>query len=137
MTDSITKPRHPGGRKKGGRNKVNKETLKIAKRVEMRKKGNVMPLEYMLTRMNDESAPRAERNYMAVSAAPYCHTKQTNLNISSNASLSVNFAGREMTLEEMQASYRQILSASPEDLLKTIEGEAVRLVADQSEDEEA
>lgn len=128
--------KHPGGRKKGGTNKLTKATLAIAKKVELKKKGNVLPLEYMLDRMNDEKAPRAERNYMAVSAAPYCHQKQTSLNISGNATLNVNFAGREMSLEEMQASYRQILSATPDQLLKTIEGEAVRMVADETSDED-
>lgn len=130
------KPKYRGGRKKGGKNRLTKENLKIAKKVESKAKGNVVPLEYMLDRMNDPNAPRHERNYMAVSAAPYCHQKQNSINISSNAVLNVNFAGREMTLEEMQASYRQILSATPEELLKTIEGEAVRMIVDQSEDED-
>lgn len=128
--------KHPGGRKKGGTNKLTRATLAIAKKVEAKKVGNVLPLEYMLDWMNNPNAPRAERNYMAVSAAPYCHMKQSNINISSSASLTVNFAGREMSLEEMQASYRQILSATPDQLLKTIEGEAVRMVADETSDED-
>jgi hypothetical protein len=105
----------------------------------MEAQGKQLPLEYMLRIMNDEDAPASRRDYMAVSAAPYCHQRQTNFNIRSDMPLSVNFAGREMSLEEMQASYRQILTATPEALRKTIEGESVRMIADQTQtkDEDA
>jgi hypothetical protein len=43
--------------------------------------GGEMPLAYMLRVMRDESVPRAERMEAAAKAAPYCHAKLANVEL--------------------------------------------------------
>jgi len=60
----------PGaGRKKGGHNRLTDEALSKAKR------GGILPLDYLLKVMRDESGDDARRIDAAKAAAPYCHAK--------------------------------------------------------------
>lgn len=62
-------PRPGAGRKPGS---INRATAEARKRAE---EGGVLPLDFMLNHMRDESAPMAERLDMAKAAAPYVHAK--------------------------------------------------------------
>ena len=62
-----------GGRKKGSKNKVNRQQ-------ELRKaaaQGGMTPLEYMLDVMRDGKAKNERRDEMAKAAAPYLHARRT------------------------------------------------------------
>lgn len=63
-----------GARPNAGRPKgaINKATQKAR---EMAEAGGIMPLEFMLQVMRDETADRAERLDMAKAAAPYVHPR--------------------------------------------------------------
>src|SRR5260370_41698092 len=58
-----------GGSKKGSRNKRPRELIE---RIEA---SGLVPLEYMLSVMRDESAPPERRDEMAKAAAPFVHPK--------------------------------------------------------------
>jgi hypothetical protein len=58
-----------GGRKKGSRNKRPRELIE---RIEA---SGLVPLEYMLSVMRDESAAPERRDDMAKAAAPYVHAR--------------------------------------------------------------
>ncbi len=66
--------KHGGARSGAGRkrNTVNKATAKAREKAEA---GGILPLDYMLARMRDESADDADRDDMAKAAAPYIHAK--------------------------------------------------------------
>ena len=61
--------RKTGGRKKGSRNKRPRELIE---RIEA---SGLVPLEYMLSVMRDESAPPERRDEMAKAAAPFVHPR--------------------------------------------------------------
>lgn len=62
--------RTPGaGRKKGVPNKITVE------RERMLAASGLMPLDYMLAVLRDESEPVERRSWAANAAAPYCHPK--------------------------------------------------------------
>jgi hypothetical protein len=61
--------RKTGGRKKGSRNKRPRELIE---RIEA---SGLLPLEYMLSVMRDETAPPERRDDMAKAAAPFVHPK--------------------------------------------------------------
>jgi hypothetical protein len=64
----------PGaGRKPGA---INKATAKAREAAEA---GGIMPLEFMLSVMRDETAERSERLDMAKAAAPYVHAKLSSI----------------------------------------------------------
>ena len=60
-----------GGRKKGTPNKVTLERERV-----LAAEG-LMPLEYMLRVLRDETASRDDRKWAANGAAPYCHPRLT------------------------------------------------------------
>ena len=62
-------PRPGAGRKPGA---INKATAEARERAEA---GGVLPLDFMLSIMRDETAKREERLDMAKAAAPYVHAK--------------------------------------------------------------
>lgn len=59
------------GRKPGSKNKE-AEVVKISAQL---KAGDMTPLAYMLSVINDPNAPYTRRDSMAVMAAPYVHAK--------------------------------------------------------------
>lgn len=60
----------PGaGRKKGGKNQATREAMAEAA------KGGVLPRDYMLGVMRDETQPVERRDRMAAAVAPYVHPK--------------------------------------------------------------
>jgi hypothetical protein len=61
-----------GGRKPGSKNKINR-AADLRKAAEA---GGMLPLDYMLKVMRDETAPDLRRDDMAKSAAPYLHAKR-------------------------------------------------------------
>jgi hypothetical protein len=61
--------RKTGGRKKGSRNKRPRELLE---RIEA---SGLVPLDYMLSVMRDETAPVERRDEMAKAAAPFVHPR--------------------------------------------------------------
>jgi len=63
--------RKTGGRQKGSKNKKKREVIQRAK------DAGLMPLDYMLQVMRDETQPPERRDDMAKSAAPYLHPKRT------------------------------------------------------------
>jgi hypothetical protein len=64
----------PGaGRKPGA---INKATAKAREAAEA---GGMMPLDFMLSVMRDDTAERSERLDMAKAAAPYLHAKLTSI----------------------------------------------------------
>jgi hypothetical protein len=65
-----------GGRRKGGRNKKTRE------QVERAEASGVVPLDYMLAIMRDETAPLDLRCDMAKAAAPFVHPRLTATKIS-------------------------------------------------------
>lgn len=65
----------PGaGRPKGSRNKTRIETPADIQRAAAYE--NMTPLDYMLMVMNDKAVDVERRDRMAVSAAPYCHSRK-------------------------------------------------------------
>jgi len=129
--------REGAGRKKGSIERITRASLRIAAGFKAR--GKELPLEYMLHVMNDPNAPVERRDYMAVSAAPYCHQKQAAVAISAEGNQSVNIAVRDMSLQDMQAAFRQLREATPEELdqqLKLITGRATRIEDDDAEHDE-
>ena len=64
-----------GGRQKGT---LNKRTAEMLAEIEA---GGEMPLAYMLRVMRDESVPMAGRMEAAARAAPYCHAKLANVEL--------------------------------------------------------
>ena len=63
------KGRKTGGRQKGSTNKKTREVIEKAE------KEGVMPREYMLNIMRDESADPDRRDDMAKAVAPYLHPR--------------------------------------------------------------
>jgi hypothetical protein len=61
--------RNGAGRKRGVRNKKTKELLEAVAA------SGIVPLDYMLAVMRDETAPDERRDAMAIAAAPYCHPR--------------------------------------------------------------
>jgi len=69
----------PGERRGGGqKGTLNKRTAEILAEIEA---GGEMPLAYMLRVMRDESLPMAGRMEAAARAAPYCHAKLANVEL--------------------------------------------------------
>ena len=69
----------PGERRGGGqKGTLNKRTAEILAEIEA---GGEMPLAYMLRVMRDESVPMAGRMEAAARAAPYCHAKLANVEL--------------------------------------------------------
>ena len=68
------------GERRGGRQKgtLNKRTAEMLAEIEA---GGEMPLAYMLRVMRDESVPMAGRMEAAARAAPYCHAKLANVEL--------------------------------------------------------
>ena len=68
------------GERRGGRQKgtLNKRTVEMLAEIEA---GGEMPLAYMLRVMRDESVPMAGRMEAAAKAAPYCHAKLANVEL--------------------------------------------------------
>jgi hypothetical protein len=62
--------RRGAGRKKSG---LGERTRALAEQAVVR--GAKLPLEYMLRVLEDETAPQARRDLMAIQAAPYCHPR--------------------------------------------------------------
>lgn len=76
MTDPKSKrggARPNAGRKPGARNKATQAA------VEQCKATGVTPLEFMLSRMRDDTAPMPDRMDMAKAAAPYVHSKLSSI----------------------------------------------------------
>lgn len=69
----MAKGRKTGGRTKGTPNKTN------AQREAEIKASGLTPLEFMLSRLRDESAPEEVRQWAAEKAAPYVHPKLSNI----------------------------------------------------------
>jgi len=68
------------GERRGGRQKgtLNKRTAEMLAEIEA---GGEMPLAFMLRVMRDESVPMAGRMEAAARAAPYCHAKLANVEL--------------------------------------------------------
>lgn len=64
-----------GGKRAGAGRKPGSTTRFQREQVERAKAGGLMPLDYMLEVMRDETVPRSERLDAAKSAAPYVHSK--------------------------------------------------------------
>jgi hypothetical protein len=63
--------RKTGGRQKGARNRATAEARAVAEAT------GILPLDYMLSVMRDESLDRATRMDAAKAAAPYLHPKMS------------------------------------------------------------
>jgi hypothetical protein len=76
MTTPTGRP-HGGKREGAGRpfGSTNHKSRQIV--VEAVRNGDIMPLDYLLATMRDETAPHRERLQAAAIAAPYCHPKLT------------------------------------------------------------
>ena len=66
-------PREGAGRKKGGSNRITEEAIAKAEA------SGILPLDFMLSVMRDESEDKARRLDAAKSAAPYLHAKRVAL----------------------------------------------------------
>ena len=68
------------GERRGGRQKgtLNERTAEMLAEIEA---GGEMPLAFMLRVMRDESVPMAGRMEAAARAAPYCHAKLANVEL--------------------------------------------------------
>ncbi len=82
-----------GGRQRGTPNKKTKETIEAAA-----SKWGMLPIDYMMTVMNDPEAEAHRRDDMAKAAAPYFHGKVTGeggitMNVSDSGSMPINGKG--------------------------------------------
>lgn len=68
-------PRPNAGRKKGGANAINYEARRRAA------EGGLLPLEYLLSVMRDDTLEQAARVDAAKAAAPYVHAKLANVSV--------------------------------------------------------
>ena len=64
------------GRKKGAHNRLTEEAVKAAE------EGGLMPLDYLLKIMRDESQDQGARVDAAKAAAPYVHAKLQSMEVS-------------------------------------------------------
>lgn len=87
---------HGGARSGAGRKPgtINKATKKAIEKAEA---GGIMPLDFMLEIMRDETAAREERLDMAKAAAPYVHAKLASIEAK------VDVAGVEDLLDRLDA----------------------------------
>lgn len=74
------------GRKTGGRRKgsINKAT---AEKIAAERNSGLMPLDYMLQVMRDESALQPRRDEMAKAAAPYLHPRLASAEVKASGSM--------------------------------------------------
>jgi hypothetical protein len=64
-----------GGKRSGAGRKAGTPTKSKAKMVAEAKASGIMPLDYLLQELRDESIPRKDRQAAAIAAAPYLHSK--------------------------------------------------------------
>lgn len=74
-----------GGARPGAGRKPGSITRKTREIAEAALKDGMTPLEFMLNRMRDETAPMADRQDMAKSAAPFIHPKLSSIEASIDA----------------------------------------------------
>ena len=70
--DKMAKRIKTGGRKKGSKNKINRQK-ELQKAAEI---SGLTPLDYMLTIMRDKDAKDERRDDMAKAVAPYLHARR-------------------------------------------------------------
>lgn len=85
-----------GARPGGGRPKGSKNKASIAREQEIKASG-LTPLDYMLTIMRDEEAPKDVRLDAAKAAAPYVHPKLSSVEMSGGLAIS-----HEDALEQLE-----------------------------------
>lgn len=73
--NSIKANQGHGGARPGAGRKPGSATQRTREIAEKAINDGITPLEFMLNRMRDEGAPMADRQAMAISAAPYIHPK--------------------------------------------------------------
>lgn len=78
-----------GGARQGAGRKVGSATAKTREVADAAAKGGVTPLEFMLSRMRDETAPIADRMDMAKAAAAYIHPKLSSVEANLSADISL------------------------------------------------
>jgi hypothetical protein len=100
--------RKTGGRKKGSRNKRPRELIE---RIEA---SGLVPLDYMLSVMRDETAPPARRDEMAKAAAPFCHPRLAAVKMSGDKDAPL-FDLSALTDNELAFLRRTVLKATPID----------------------
>jgi hypothetical protein len=98
--------RKTGGRKKGSRNKRPRELIE---RIEA---SGLVPLEYMLSVMRDETAPPERRDEMAKAAAPFVHPRLAAMKVSGDKEAAL-FDLSTLTDNELAFLRRTILKATP------------------------
>jgi hypothetical protein len=98
--------RKTGGRKKGSRNKRPRELIE---RIEA---SGLVPLEYMLSVMRDETAPPERRDEMAKAAAPFVHPRLAAMKVQGDRDAPL-FDLSTLTDNELAFLRRTILKATP------------------------
>lgn len=78
-----------GGARPGAGRKAGSATAKTRQVADAAAATGITPLEFMLARMRDESAPIADRMDMAKSAAPFIHPKLSSVEANLNADISL------------------------------------------------
>src|SRR5262249_55649002 len=63
------------GKRPGAGRKPGIPTKSKAKMIEVMRESGMLPLEFLLNEMRDESNPRRDRATAAIAAAPYIHSK--------------------------------------------------------------
>jgi hypothetical protein len=97
--------KRPGaGRPKGAINKVSK-----AERERYAAEGE-LPLDYMMRIMRDSRYPKARRDEMAKSAAPYFHAKLSSVEVKNKKGEKFKLATQDMTAKEAMDAYLSTLS---------------------------
>ncbi len=91
--------REQAGRPKGATNKL------ISEAIEKAKETGLLPHEYLLTIVQDESEERAVRIQAAVAAAPYYAPKLASIEQKSELKFNPVINGQAMTLEEWSKQY--------------------------------
>lgn len=94
--------RQGAGRKKGAPNKITAEAQKKAAET------GIMPLDYMLEMLRNESLPAEDRFEAAKAAAPYVHAKLSSVEQKTEVTMSnvVALPPRSETTDQWQASVK-------------------------------
>lgn len=97
--------RRPGaGRKKGSPSKFDAEVRKRAA------EEGILPLDYMLKVMRDARVPKARRDMMAQSAAPYLHAKLSSVEVKNAKGEAFKMATKDMNPKEAAEAFASTFS---------------------------
>ena len=94
-----------GGKRKGAGRPAgvpNKKTREVVEAVE---ESGETPLNYLLRVMRDKKKDLKDRIDAAKSAAPYCHAKLSNIEVTSEVTVLHDITDEEMTPDEWEAQY--------------------------------